>query len=120
MALIVGCKSGKLPMKYLGLPLGANPRRISTWQPVIENVGKKLKPRKRRHISMGGRLSLVKSTLSNLPIYYMSLFKVPVAVANKIERMHRQFLWGDTEEKKQIHLVNWEKITRSKKFGGLG
>lgn len=69
---------------------------------------------------MGGRLALVKSTLSNLPIYYMSLFKIPVAVANKIERIQRQFLWGDSEGKKKLHLVKWDKITKNKKFGGLG
>lgn len=42
LAKIIGCPSGKLPMKYLGIPLGANPRRISTWQPVIEKVKKAL------------------------------------------------------------------------------
>lgn len=43
LASFLGCVSGKLLMKYLGLPLGANPRRISTWQPVIDNMEKKLK-----------------------------------------------------------------------------
>ncbi|XP_028069007.1 uncharacterized protein LOC114271593 [Camellia sinensis] len=31
------CHSQKLPLKYLGLPLEANPRRKSTWQPVVDN-----------------------------------------------------------------------------------
>lgn len=54
LALIIGCKSGKLPMKYLGLPLGANPRRIQTWQPVIERTEKVLKPWRRNRMTMGG------------------------------------------------------------------
>lgn len=120
LAKIIGCQSGKLPMKYLGLPLGANPNRIKTWQPVIENVSKKLKIWKQRYISVGGRLTLIKSTLSNLPIYYMSLFKMPAKVANKIEKIQRQFLWGDSDNKRRLHLVNWEKIRRHKKHGGLG
>lgn len=33
VARIMGCKLEKLPIKYLGLPLGANPGRIKTWQP---------------------------------------------------------------------------------------
>lgn len=41
-AEILGCKVVSLPFKYLGLPLGANPRRIDTWKPVIEKFEKKL------------------------------------------------------------------------------
>lgn len=107
-------------MKYLGLPIGASPKRIQTWQPVVDGVKKKLKQWKKRQMSMAGRLALVKSTLSNLPIYYMSLFKIPVAVANSIEKLQRQFLWGDLEDKKRVHLVKWDKITKSKEYGGLG
>jgi hypothetical protein len=32
-ANILNCKIGSTPFKYLGLPIGANPRRIPTWQP---------------------------------------------------------------------------------------
>lgn len=49
MANILGCQSGKLPMKYLGLPLGADPSRIATWNPVVDNVKKKLKLWKQRY-----------------------------------------------------------------------
>lgn len=120
LANILGCKEGKLPMKYLGLPLGANPNRLQTWQLVIDAVKKKLKPWKRRHISIGGRCTLIKSTLGNLPVYYMSIFRMPVAIANIIEKIQRQFLWGDSEEKRKLHLVKWDKVTKNKKFGGLG
>lgn len=96
-------------MKYLGLPLEANPNRVQTWNPIIEAVKKKLKPWKKKYISMGGKLALIKSTMSNIPIYYMSMFKMPVSVANKIEKIQRQFLWGDSEEKKKLHPVKLRK-----------
>jgi hypothetical protein len=38
-------------------------------------------------LSKGGRLTLIKSTLSNLPTYYSSLFPIPVGVANRLERL---------------------------------
>lgn len=38
----LNCHSQKLPLKYLGLPLGANLRRKSTWQPVVDKFKKKL------------------------------------------------------------------------------
>lgn len=34
--------SHKLSLKYLGLPLGVNPKKLATWQPVMEKVKKKL------------------------------------------------------------------------------
>lgn len=46
----------------------------------------------------GGRVTLIKSTLSNLPTYYMSLFPIPVCVDARIEKLQRDFLWGVWEK----------------------
>jgi hypothetical protein len=44
------------------------------------------------YLSKGGRLTLIKSTLSNLPAYYLYLFPVHMSVANRIEKIQRDFL----------------------------
>lgn len=119
-ANVLECGIVSLPFKYLGLPLGANPRRIVTWKPVIERYEKKLALWKRKYITFGGRLTLVKSTLGSLPQFYMSLFKMPKTVVKKLEQIQRKFLWGDSTEKRKLHLVKWERVTLSKKCGGLG
>ena len=36
----------------------------------------------------------MKSTLSGLPIYFMSLFTIPKRVIARLEKMQRDFLWG--------------------------
>ncbi len=36
---------------------------------------------------LGRRLTLLKTTLANLPTYFMSLFRIPVSVAKRIERL---------------------------------
>lgn len=44
------------------------------------------------------RLTLVKSTLSNLPTYFLSLFPQLAGVASQIEKLLYAFLWGDMGE----------------------
>ena len=39
---VLGCKLGLLPMRYLGLPLGAKFKEKSIWNPIMEKVGKRL------------------------------------------------------------------------------
>ncbi|KAJ0938458.1 putative reverse transcriptase zinc-binding domain-containing protein [Helianthus annuus] len=94
--------------------------RCSNWSPVIETVQNRLSSWKANSLSMGGRLTLIKSVLSSLPIYYLSIFKAPGKVVDRIEALMRNFLWSGTEEFKRIHWVAWEKVTTSKKVGGLG
>jgi len=35
---ILQCQLVKLPITYLGVPLGANMRKTSSWQPVIAKI----------------------------------------------------------------------------------
>lgn len=43
-----------------------------------------------------------------------------MAGAKKLEKLQRQFFWGDTIGKKRLHLIKWENITKKKEAGGLG
>ena len=87
MVDVLGCKQDSFPMKYLGLPLGANVRDRSIWNPIIEKVERRLAGWKRLYLSKGGKVTLIKSTLSNLPTYFLSLFPIPVEFANRIEQL---------------------------------
>ncbi|MCI00018.1 LINE-1 reverse transcriptase like, partial [Trifolium medium] len=55
----LNCKVGSFPTKYLGLPIGGDPRKNRTWEPVINSLRKKLSSWKCRSLSMGGRLVLL-------------------------------------------------------------
>ncbi|XP_022873622.1 uncharacterized protein LOC111392499 [Olea europaea var. sylvestris] len=92
LAAILGCRVAELPMTYLGLPLGARFKSKHIWNSIIEKVERRLAGWKRMYLSKGGHLTLIKSTLSNLATYFLSLFPIPVVVAKRLERIQRDFL----------------------------
>lgn len=69
---------------------------------------------------LSGRATLVQSVSSTIPSYSMQTMLLPVSVCDRLDRLSRDFLWGDTLEKKKIHLVKWDKVCKSKECGGLG
>ncbi|GAU23785.1 hypothetical protein TSUD_26930 [Trifolium subterraneum] len=62
---------------HKSLPIGGNPRRIQFWLPLIEKIRKRLSGWKCKNLSIGGRLILLKSVLSSIPVYFLSFFKAP-------------------------------------------
>jgi hypothetical protein len=57
----------------------------------VEKIDRRLASWKRMYLSKGGRVTLIKSTLSNLPTYFMSLFPIPTSVAKRIEKLQCDF-----------------------------
>jgi len=91
-----------LPCSYLGMPLGSNPKRLSTWKPIIENFRRKLSMWRGRMLSMAGRICLIKSVFSSLTVYYMSSFLMPKGVCNILTSIQRRFLWSGVAKQKKI------------------
>jgi hypothetical protein len=79
-------------LTYLGMPLGASFKSKAIWNSIVEKMEHKLAGWKSLYLSKGGRLTLLKSTLSSLPTYYLSLFTIPISVANRIEMIQHNFL----------------------------
>ena len=99
------------------MPLGTSFKTTSIWNPILEKMEKKLSRWKRLYLSKGGRLMLLKSTLSSLPTYFLSLFTIPKVVAARLESIQRNFLWGSSKE---YPLVAWEKVCLPIEMSGLG
>jgi hypothetical protein len=116
----LNCIRGCIPFKYLGLPVGANPRRMATWEPMVEKIRRKLNSWGKKHISFGGRLVLINSVLNSIPIFYLSILKMPVQVRKKVVGIQRDFLWGGVNGRKKLSWVKWKVVCKDKKKGGLG
>ncbi|GKC88928.1 RNA-directed DNA polymerase, eukaryota, partial [Tanacetum coccineum] len=75
---------------------------------------------KAKTLSIGGRLTLLKSVLGASPLYNMSIFKVPKGVLKEMESIRNNFFKGAELSEKKITWVAWDKVLASKKKGGLG
>nr|XP_029153455.1 uncharacterized protein LOC114927581 [Arachis hypogaea] len=117
---LLGCKQAVLPVRYLGISLGVNPRLVKTWKPIIDKVEEKLSLRKAKVLNKAGKLVLIKSVLNSLPIYYLSLYKMPKAVADKLIALQMRFMWCKGDGNDGIPLVKWEMVQAPKKARGLG
>jgi len=119
-ALVMNCRRGTIPFIYLGLPIGSDSRKLSFWKPVVDRIVSCLSKWKNKFLSFGGRLVLLKSVLSSLPVYFHSLFKAPAGIISSIEFIFKKNNWGDCEDNRKIAWINWESICTPKNVGGLG
>lgn len=68
---------------------------------------KKLAGWKAKLLSLAGRITLAKAVLSAIPIYAMQSTVIPKGICNEMEKIIRNFVWGNTKDKRGINLVKW-------------
>ena len=102
IASSIGCQPSLLPCTYLGLPIGANMSRYGNWSSLIDRFQKRLSNWKTKTLSYGGRLTLIKSVLGSLGVYFFSTFKAPISILKKLESIRRDFFWGGSSDTKKL------------------
>jgi len=116
-AHFLNCKILHFPFTYLCIPIGANPRLVDTWKPIVHKFEKKLSRWKYKIMSFVGRLSLINSVLTSLPLLFFQSAKL---CGGKLVSIQRKILWDSEERKNKICWKSWDKICQPKKHGGHG
>lgn len=111
--------AGKLPVRYLGLPLLTRNMKITDCLPLIEKIRKKISTWTGRFLSYAGRLQLIQSVITSLTNFWMAAFRLPSACIKDIERLFSTFLWLGPDLNGRKVKINWKDICRTKKEGGL-
>ena len=87
---------------------------------VVEKVQARLTGWKAKTLSLAGRCTLINLVLAGIPSYVMQTVWLPQATCDALNKLNRNFLWGSTVDKRKVHQVRWEQVTKNKKHGGLG
>ncbi|GJR51970.1 RNA-directed DNA polymerase, eukaryota [Tanacetum coccineum] len=119
-ASIIGCSVMNNQFRYLGVKVGESMSRHKAWDDIIHKLTSRLSNWKAKTLSIGGRLTLLKSVLGASPIYSMSIYKVPKGVLKIMEAIRNRFFNGADISDRKITWAAWDKILASKKNGGLG
>ncbi|GKA26888.1 RNA-directed DNA polymerase, eukaryota, reverse transcriptase zinc-binding domain protein [Tanacetum coccineum] len=91
---IIPFSVGKLPMKYLGVPLLAKCLVIKDCKQLVEKVKERIGYWKNRFLSYAGRVQLISFVLASLQIYWASVYLIPKTMVNEIDKEMKAFLWS--------------------------
>ncbi|GKC30738.1 RNA-directed DNA polymerase, eukaryota [Tanacetum coccineum] len=118
-ANVVGCMTFTTPFNYLGVKVRDIMSRGNSWAEIILKLSSRLSKWKLKTLSSGGRLTLIKSVLTVIPLYHMSIFKVPICVLNNMESIRRNFFNGVEGSDRKLTWIAWKNVLASKEKGGL-
>jgi hypothetical protein len=93
--------------RYLGANLANGRSTRGHFKHIVHKIQNKLSGWKQQCLSLAGRITLSKSVISSIPYYHMQYAKIPKTICDEIEKIQRGFLWGNTDQGRKTHLVNW-------------
>ena len=105
--------------QYLGLPSLVGRRKKEGFNFIKEKVWRKLQGWEGKLLSQAGREVLIKAVIQAIPTYAMGCFKLPLSLCHEIETMIKKFWWGQRGDKRKIHWLKWDELTKSKLEGGM-
>ena len=92
LAALFGCKLGKIPFTYLGLPMSTSKPRIEDFVPLLKRIENGLLGCSTL-LSSGDKLTLIKSVFTSMPTFFMSTLMIPKTVIKQINSYLMNCFW---------------------------
>nr|GEW24395.1 RNA-directed DNA polymerase, eukaryota [Tanacetum cinerariifolium] len=99
-----------------GVMVGECMSRHKAWEDTVVKLKNRLSKWKAKTLSIGRRLTLLKSVLVASPLYSMSILKVPRGILKVMESIRNNFFIGADPSVKKITWVAWDKSLKDKGF----
>jgi hypothetical protein len=106
--------------KYLGLPMPEGRMSKGKFQSLQAKLAKCLVEWDDNHKSQAAKEALIKAVAQAIPVYVMSVFKLPLGLCDELTKMIRRYWWGAENGKRKTHWVAWDIMLRPKDYGGVG
>eukprot|EP00256_Glycine_max_P036920 XP_006584238.1 uncharacterized protein LOC102664824 [Glycine max] len=119
LLLISGFKEGKMPFRYLGIPLSSKKLNIKHYQVLIDKIVGRITHWSAGLLSYAGRVQLIQSVIFATINFWMQCLPLPKFVIMRINAICRSFLWIGNSNISRKSPIAWEKVCSPKINGGL-
>jgi hypothetical protein len=106
--------------KYLGLPTPEGRMSRGKFVSLQTKLAKCLVEWDDTHKSQEAKEVLIKAIAHAIPVYVMSVFKLPLGLCDELTRMILRYWWGAENGKRKTHWIAWDILLRPKSHGGVG
>lgn len=120
LVTLTGFSHQSQPFTYLGVPLFKGAKKSFLYDDLIMKVRRKISGWASRLLSPGGRITLLRSVLSSIPLYLFQIMRPPKIILKKLESIFARFLWDSKDHARRLHWRSWKAICLPVDDGGLG
>jgi hypothetical protein len=106
--------------KYLGLPTPEGRMNSGRFQSLQAKLAKCLVEWDDNHKSQAAKKVLIKAVAQAIPVYVMSVCKLPLDLCDELTKIVRRYWWGAEKGKKKTHWIACDIMLRPKNYGGVG
>ncbi|KAF3788679.1 putative ribonuclease H protein [Nymphaea thermarum] len=105
-------------MEYLGLQITLSPPAPSFWNGMEQKLNDRLQCWQEKLLSLSGRITLAKHCLASVPLHALAVFRPPVAVLSRFNKLIRKFIWNG--DRPSDRLAHWDVVVFPRLLGGAG
>lgn len=118
---IVGFQEADANTQYLGLPKSMGPNKSVILGYLKERVQNRILCWDGKRLSQIGKEILLKTVAQAIPNYAMSVFLHSIEMCREMEKFMCKYWWKSNSKKNScIHWMRWERLCKSKMYGGMG
>lgn len=120
LSAMTGFRLGQFPFRYLGVPIAGSALKFVHFGSYLKKISTYISLWNVKTLSYAGRLELIRGVLQGVHAFWMGILPIPSGVQKQLNKIARNFLWGNKEDHKKKAWVAWKDICLPKYEGGLG